>query len=68
MPIDNNVLTDKAGEPEKNSDRRPESDGVRRVGNCHQGHVMRHQPVASVAQGTWQPRLIIPSEISDCGT
>ena len=27
-------------EPEENSDRRPESDRVRRVGDRHQGHVM----------------------------
>ena len=28
-------------EPEENSDRRPESDRVRRVGDRHQRHVMR---------------------------
>ena len=31
-------------ETEENSDRRPESDRVRRIGDRHQRHVMRDQP------------------------
>ena len=41
------------GEPEENSDRRPESDRVRRVGDRHQRHVMRNQPPLQPRQRFW---------------
>src|SRR6266508_75673 len=37
-------------EAKENSDGRPESDGMRRVGNRHQGHVMRSKPLFELRQ------------------
>jgi len=45
-------------EAKKNSDRRPESDGVRRISNRHQRHVMRREPALQPRQWSWQSRLV----------
>jgi len=41
-------------EPEEDSDGRPESNRVRRVGDRHQRHVMRDQPALHPRQWFWQ--------------
>ena len=46
------------GEPEENSDRRPESDRVRRIGDRHQRHVMRDQPALHSCERLGQTRYI----------
>ena len=38
------------GEAKENSDRRSERNGVRRVGDRHQGHVVRNKPVLQSRQ------------------
>jgi len=40
-------------EAEENSNTRSESDGVRRVGDRHQRHVMRDQPTLQPCQRLW---------------
>lgn len=40
-------------EAKKNSDRRPERDGMRRIRDRQQRHVMRHQPALQPRQWSW---------------
>jgi hypothetical protein len=46
------------GEAKENSDRRSERNGVRRVGDCHQGHVVCDQPALHSREWFGQSRLV----------
>ena len=46
------------GEAKENSDGRPERDGVRRVDDRHQRHVMRNEPALHSREWFWQSRLV----------
>ena len=46
------------GKAKENSDGRPERDGVRRIGDRHQRHVMRDQPALHSREWFWQSRLV----------
>ena len=45
-------------EAKENSDGRPESDGMRRVRDRHQRHVVRDKPALQPRQRSWQSRLV----------
>ena len=40
-------------EAEKNSDGRPKGDGMRRIGDRQQRHVVRHQPALQPREWSW---------------
>ncbi len=46
------------GEAKENSDRRPERNRVRGVGDRHQSHVMRDEPALQSRELFGQPRLV----------
>jgi len=45
-------------ETKENSDRRPESNRMRRVSDRHQRHVVRDKPALQPRQRSWQSRLV----------
>jgi len=50
--------TPQGREAEENSDGRSESDGMRRIRDCHQRHVMLDQPPLPAREWPWQPRFV----------